>query len=200
MLSFGAAFGFFLTWWGVFLMAALDTSMLFFLPFGIDALVIYLAARNESLFWLYPVLATAGSLAGAAVTYWIGRKLGEVGLLGFSFKPGTDDLRESPMVILAEALLGKGYALKIYDRNVSLARLVGANKQYIEEQIPHLSRHLSESIDQVIEESEVIVIGNGSPEFSAAIERCRPEQMVIDLVRIPLDFSRVQAQYDGICW
>jgi GDP-mannose 6-dehydrogenase len=124
----------------------------------------------------------------------------KVGLLGFSFKAGTDDLRESPMVILAEALLGKGYALKIYDRNVSLARLVGANKQYIEEQIPHLSRHLSESIDQVIEESEVIVIGNGSPEFSSAIERCRPDQVVIDLVRIPLDFSRVKAQYDGICW
>jgi len=124
----------------------------------------------------------------------------KVGLLGFSFKAGTDDLRESPMVILAEALLGKGYALKIYDRNVSLARLVGANKQYIEEQIPHLSRHLSESIDQVIEESDVIVIGNGSPEFSAAIERCRPHQVVIDLVRIPLDFSKVQAQYDGICW
>ena len=93
----------------------------------------------------------------------------KIGLLGFSFKAGTDDLRESPMVILAEALLGKGYALKIYDRNVSLARLVGANKQYIEEQIPHLSRHLCESIDQVIDESEVIVIGNGSPEFSEAV-------------------------------
>jgi GDP-mannose 6-dehydrogenase len=127
-----------------------------------------------------------------------GRK--KVGLLGFSFKAGTDDLRESPMVILAEALLGKGYALKIYDRNVSLARLVGANKQYIDEQIPHLSRHLSESIDQVIDESEVVVIGNGSAEFPAAVERCRADQVVIDLVRLPLDFSRVQAQYDGICW
>ena len=104
------------------------------------------------------------------------------------------------MVILAEALLGKGYTLKIYDRNVSLARLVGANKQYIEEQIPHLSRHLSESIDQVIDESEVIVIGNGSPEFSEAVQRCRPEQVVVDLVRIPLDCSQVEAQYDGICW
>jgi len=123
-----------------------------------------------------------------------------VGLLGFSFKAGTDDLRESPMVILAEALLGKGFGLKIYDRSVSLARLVGANKQYIEEQIPHLSRHLSESIDEVIDQSEVIVIGNGSAEFPAAIERCRADQIVIDLVRIPLDFSKVRAQYDGICW
>jgi GDP-mannose 6-dehydrogenase len=127
-----------------------------------------------------------------------GRK--KIGLLGFSFKAGTDDLRESPMVILAEALLGKGFSLKIFDRNVSLARLVGANKQYIEEQIPHLSRHLSESLDEVIEESEVIVIGNGSAEFSAAVQRCRPDQVVIDLVRIPLDFSQVQAQYDGISW
>jgi GDP-mannose 6-dehydrogenase len=127
-----------------------------------------------------------------------GRK--KIGLLGFSFKAGTDDLRESPMVILAEALLGKGYTLKIYDRNVSLARLVGANKQYIDEQIPHLSRHLSESIDQVIDESEVIVIGNGAPEFSETVQRCRPEQVVVDLVRIPLDFGQVEAQYDGICW
>src|SRR5688572_26490154 len=124
----------------------------------------------------------------------------KIGLLGFSFKAGTDDLRESPMVILAEALLGKGYNLSICDRNVSLARLVGANKQYINEQIPHLSQHLCESIDQVIEDSEVIVVGNASPEFPEAIMRCRPDQIVVDLVRIPLDFSQVTAQYDGICW
>ena len=124
----------------------------------------------------------------------------KIGLLGFSFKAGTDDLRESPMVILAEALLGKGYQLCIYDKNVSLARLVGANKQYINEQIPHLSQHLCESIDQVIDTSEVVVIGNGAPEFSQAVTRCRPDQIVIDLVRIPLDFSKVAAQYDGICW
>ncbi|MGH9372868.1 MAG: VTT domain-containing protein [Vicinamibacterales bacterium] len=77
---FQAIFGFFLTWWGAFLMAALDTSMLFFLPFGIDALVIFLSARDEELFWLYPLLATTGSLTGAGVTFWIGRKVGEVGI------------------------------------------------------------------------------------------------------------------------
>lgn len=77
---FQSIFGFFLTWWGAFLMAALDTSMLFFLPFGIDALVIFLAARNEEMFWAYPLLATAGSLTGAAVTFWIGRKAGELGV------------------------------------------------------------------------------------------------------------------------
>ena len=123
-----------------------------------------------------------------------------VGLFGFSFKAGTDDLRESPMVILAEALLGKGYELSIFDRNVSLARLVGANRQYINEQIPHLSRHLCDTIDEVIEKSDVIVIGNGAPEFSEAVTRCRADQTIVDLVRIPLDFGRVQARYDGICW
>jgi membrane protein YqaA with SNARE-associated domain len=77
---FQSIFGFFLTWWGTALMAALDTSMLFFLPFGVDALVIYLSARNEDLFWMYPLLATAGSLAGASVTFWVGKKIGDVGL------------------------------------------------------------------------------------------------------------------------
>jgi GDP-mannose 6-dehydrogenase len=123
-----------------------------------------------------------------------------IGLLGFSFKAGTDDLREAPMVILAEALLGKGYSLKIFDRNVSLAKLVGANKQYIEEQIPHLSQHLCESVDELIEDAEVIVVGNAAPEFSDVVTRCRPDQIVIDLVRLPLDFASVRAQYDGICW
>jgi membrane protein YqaA with SNARE-associated domain len=80
MTFFQSILGFFITWWGAFLLAALDTSMLFFLPFGIDAVVIYLAARNEELFWLYPLLATAGSLTGAGVTFWIGKKVGEVGL------------------------------------------------------------------------------------------------------------------------
>jgi len=123
-----------------------------------------------------------------------------IGILGFSFKAGTDDLRESPMVILGEALLGKGYELCIYDRNVSLARLMGANKEYIEQQIPHLSRHLCDSVDDVIARSEVIVIGNAAPEFADAVARCRPDQMVIDLVRIPINFAALQAQYDGICW
>jgi membrane protein YqaA with SNARE-associated domain len=74
------ALGFFLTWWGAYLFGALDATMLFFLPFGIDALVIYLAARDDTFFWVYPLLATAGSVTGAALTYWIGRKIGEIGL------------------------------------------------------------------------------------------------------------------------
>jgi GDP-mannose 6-dehydrogenase len=124
----------------------------------------------------------------------------KIGLLGFSFKAGTDDLRESPIVILAEQLLGKGLSLCIYDKNVSLAKLVGANKEYIEKQIPHLSSLLCNTVDEVIEKSEVIVVGNQSPEFCDALTKCRPAQIVIDLVRLPLVGSLLQADYRGICW
>jgi GDP-mannose 6-dehydrogenase len=125
----------------------------------------------------------------------------KIGLLGFSFKAGTDDLRESPIVILAEALLGKGYSLRIYDRNVSLARLVGANKEYINTQIPHLSSLLTESLDEVVEGSEVIVVGNGSAEFADALRKTRPDQTVIDLFRVKgITREEVPAGYSGICW
>ena len=123
-----------------------------------------------------------------------------VGLLGFSFKAGTDDLRESPIVILAEALLGKGVSLKIYDRNVSLAKLVGANKDYIVRQIPHLSSLLCNTIDEVIGGSEVIVVGNQAPEFAQAVMTCNADQIVIDLVRLPIYGSLMKADYRGICW
>ena len=127
-----------------------------------------------------------------------GRK--RIGLLGFSFKAGTDDLRESPIVILAEALLGKGYDLRIYDRNVSIARLVGANKEYINTQIPHLSSLLCESIDDVLDHAEVIVVGNAAPEFSDALKRTRADQVIVDLVRVKADRSDIPGQYQGICW
>ncbi|HEY7283967.1 MAG TPA: UDP-glucose/GDP-mannose dehydrogenase family protein [Vicinamibacterales bacterium] len=121
-----------------------------------------------------------------------------IGLLGFSFKAGTDDLRESPMVVLAETLLGKGMQLKIYDRSVSIARLVGANKSYIEEQIPHLASLLCDSPDEVIAVSDVIVVGNQSPEFAEALTRCGSGHTIIDLVRVTPPGT--DADYRGICW
>ena len=124
----------------------------------------------------------------------------KIGLLGFSFKAGTDDLRESPIVILAEMLLGKGRTLRIYDRNVSIARLVGTNKAYIDEQIPHLSSLLCDSIEDVIGSSEVIVVGNRSPEFSDALKRAKADQIIVDLVRLPVSGALLEADYRGICW
>jgi GDP-mannose 6-dehydrogenase len=127
-----------------------------------------------------------------------GRK--RIGLLGFSFKAGTDDLRESPIVVLAEALLGKGYELRIYDKNVSIARLVGANKEYINKQIPHLSSSLCDTIDEVLDKSDVIVVGNGAPEFSDALKKTRPDHVIVDLVRVKTDRAEIPGQYQGICW
>ena len=121
-----------------------------------------------------------------------------VGVLGFSFKAGTDDLRESPMVTLIETLIGKGIELVIYDRDVSLARLVGSNREYIEHEIPHIARLMRGSIDEVLNSSDTIVIGNKSEEFRQIEARLRPDQTVIDLVRL---FDRASSNgYQGICW
>ncbi len=122
----------------------------------------------------------------------------KVGVLGFSFKAGTDDLRESPVVELIERLIGKGYDIKLFDRNVKLASLVGANKDYILNHIPHISRLMVETIDDVLDHADTLVIGNADPEFRAVLERLRPGQAVIDLVRIG-DADAVEG-YDGICW
>jgi GDP-mannose 6-dehydrogenase len=122
----------------------------------------------------------------------------KIGVFGFSFKAGTDDLRESPMVTLIEALIGKGLQLLIYDRDVSLARLVGANKEYIERQIPHIAQLMSTEFDDVLEFADVVVIGNKSEEFRGVEQKRRPEQVIIDLVRL---FDRTSDDgYQGICW
>jgi GDP-mannose 6-dehydrogenase len=123
----------------------------------------------------------------------------KVGILGFSFKAGTDDLRESPMVELVERLLGKGYELKIYDKNVSLAVIHGANRDFILNRIPHISRLMVDSIDEVFAHAKTIVIGNASPEFADAPTRIGDGQTVIDFVRV-CNSRTVLGVYEGICW
>ena len=124
----------------------------------------------------------------------------KIGVLGFSFKAGTDDLRESPLVELIERLIGKGYYVKLYDKNVSLARLQGANRAYIEHTIPHISSLMCNSIEEVLADSDVIVLGNKAPEFATALERVRQDQTIIDLVRASKDTHAFGAQYEGIGW
>ena len=123
-----------------------------------------------------------------------------IGLLGLSFKPGTDDLRESPFVILAERLLGKGYEVRIFDRNILLGRLVGANLAYIDAQIPHVAKLLCETAAEVVDASDLLVLGNGSAEFTEALAATRDDQIILDLVRPSLNFAGVKADYQGLSW
>ena len=123
----------------------------------------------------------------------------QVGVLGLAFKAGTDDLRESPMVEVVERLIGKGYDVCIYDANVNLAKLVGANRSYILEQIPHISDLMVASIDEVLDRARTLVIGNADPAFRAVAERPRNGQRIVDLVRI-VDRRSDGNGYDGICW
>jgi GDP-mannose 6-dehydrogenase len=123
----------------------------------------------------------------------------KVGILGFSFKAGTDDLRESPMIEAIERLIGKGYDLRIFDKNVNLARLVGANRDFILNHIPHISRLMVNDIEAVLDHAQTIVIGNNDPEFQNVPNRLRDDQYVVDLVRITNRRSEGD-KYAGICW
>ena len=125
----------------------------------------------------------------------------KISILGLSFKAGTDDLRESPLVILTEMLIGKGMDLKIYDRNVSLAKLVGANKEYIERGIPHISSLMTEDIQEAFDHGDVIIIGNKAKTFAdiLAQKNCR-DKIIYDLVRIGEQVVRTNPGYEGIAW
>jgi len=122
-----------------------------------------------------------------------------IGILGFSFKAGTDDLRESPMIEIIERLLGKGYDLRIYDRNVHVASLVGANRDFILNRIPHISKLMAESMDAVLAHAQTIVIGNNDPDFAQVPEQLHSDQYLVDFVRITERRSE-DGNYDGICW
>lgn len=122
-----------------------------------------------------------------------------VSILGMSFKAGTDDLRESPILEIIERLIGKGYDIRIFDRNVNLSKLVGANRDYLLRMIPHVSSLLVESLDEALSHGEIVVIGNGDPEFRGIAPRIRSDQFTVDLVRIN-NYSSLDGHYDGISW
>jgi len=123
-----------------------------------------------------------------------------VGLFGLSFKAGTDDLRESPLVELAERLVGKGYSLRIYDANVTLSRLMGANRDYIESRLPHLNELLGGSVDEVLDHAEVCIVGNTDPAVLSALDRAG-DRTIVDLVRLPdADQRRANPGYVGLGW
>jgi GDP-mannose 6-dehydrogenase len=123
-----------------------------------------------------------------------------LGFLGLSFKGGTDDLRESPIVEVIEAMLGKGFTVRIYDRHVLLARLIGANKEYIEKEIPHLSRLMCSKASQLVADSDIIIVTNKETEFREVLTPIPEGKHIIDLVRIFSAPPAEHKQYEGICW
>ncbi|MGV9414096.1 nucleotide sugar dehydrogenase [Nocardia sp. NPDC003693] len=129
----------------------------------------------------------------------LGRR--RVGIFGLSFKSGTDDLRESPMVEFAERLIGKGYDVRIYDANVALSRLMGANRAFIEERLPHIGELLTDDIATVVAHGEIFIAGTAEPAVVAAIDGLGPDRTVIDLVRLPgAAQRRLRPGYLGIGW
>ena len=124
----------------------------------------------------------------------------KIGFVGLSFKTGTDDLRESPLVTLAEQLIGKGMDIAVYDPEVNLSRLLGANRSFIERHLPHIARMLKPTIEEVIETSEVLIVGlHGAAINRSLAAHCRADQWILDLVNMP-DRATIRSRVEGLCW
>lgn len=122
-----------------------------------------------------------------------------IGVLGLSFKPDTDDLRESPLVTVVESLIGRGAAIRIHDPSLNLEKLVGSNLRYIQTEIPHIASLLSDSIEEVVRSAKAVVVSHNTPTFAAAAEGLRKDQVVFDLARLP-NKDRIASAYVGVSW
>jgi GDP-mannose 6-dehydrogenase len=169
------------------------------LPKDLRALTYHARSHDVSTPLLNSLMYSNGEQIEQGIAMVLAARRKKVGVLGFSFKAGTDDLRESPLVEVIERLIGKGFDLRLYDRNVNIAKLTGANREYIMKSIPHIERLMVPSVEQVLEHADVIVIGNRGEEFTALADKLRPDQLVIDFVRIRQIEER-HGNYAGICW
>jgi GDP-mannose 6-dehydrogenase len=170
------------------------------LPKDLKALL-YLAKNNDV---ELPMLASILPSNVAHIEHAIERVLSagrrSIGMIGLSFKSGTDDLRESPFVIMAERFIGKGLQLRIYDPTVNVARLIGANRRFIEESIPHIASLMTSDLDMLVRDAEVLVVGMKSPEVLAALKtHTRADQLLVDIVGLA-DRQGHRAEYQGVCW
>jgi len=170
------------------------------LPKDLRAITHEARALDLDIPMLNAVLESNNRQIGKVVNKLIGYKGRSLGFLGLSFKGGTDDLRSSPIVEVIETMLGKGFNIKIYDRHVSLAQLMGANKEYIEKEIPHISRVMCDDARDLVESSDVIVVSHRDASFKQALSHVKTGQVIIDLVRIADRNVWNGCEYYGICW
>jgi GDP-mannose 6-dehydrogenase len=161
----------------------------------------HLAGRHDVAIPMVGAVADSNRLhIDRAVDLVLATERRAVGLIGLAFKAGTDDLRESPLVVLAERFIGKGLRLRVYDPEVNLSRLVGANRRYIEESIPHIASLMTERCEDLIDTSEVLVVGLRTGAVVAALRaRCRSDHVIVDLVNLP-ERAQFRGEYRGVCW
>lgn len=169
------------------------------LPKDLKAITYLAKHRDLDLPLLNAVLPSNTNIVDTAMEKILHSGKSRVGFLGMAFKAGTDDLRNSPLITLIERLLGKGFDIRIYDYHVNLSRLRGANKKFIEERIPHIARLMKDSLDDIVDFAEVLVIGNKNQEFVQIFPRLSASQSVLDLVRIE-NHPQTAAAYEGISW
>jgi GDP-mannose 6-dehydrogenase len=170
------------------------------LPKDLRALLYRARQADVELPLTQSILASNRHQVDRAVEIVLGLKKRRVSMLGISFKTGTDDLRESPLVAVTEALIGKGLDVRIFDSEVSIARLMGANKEYIEREVPHISSLLMTDLGEVVRHGEVLIVGQPAPAFRTIPEHWRPGQIVIDLAGIPGLGGMDGIDYRGITW
>lgn len=170
------------------------------LPKDLKALL-YMAKSNDiELPMLAGVLPSNQIHIDQAIERVLERGKPSVGMIGLSFKSGTDDLRESPMVTMAERFIGKGLNLRIYDPQVELSRLVGANRLFIQESIPHIASLMSSDVNALVRDAEVLIVGLKTPEVVTALNGfTREDQLLLDVVKLP-DAVKARSQYQGVCW
>src|SRR5690606_21244635 len=154
------------------------------LPKDVRALTHYARSHDVETPVLSSILASNELQIRRAFNLLQGYGRRRIGVLGMSFKAGTDDLRESPLGGLIEFLIGKGYELSIYDRNVSLAKLIGANRDYILEHIPHIEKLMVDDPCRLIERSDILIIGTAEAEFSEILRNVSHDTVILDLVRL----------------
>jgi GDP-mannose 6-dehydrogenase len=170
------------------------------LPKDLKALLYAAKSRDVELPMLANVLPSNVAHIEHAIDTVLSSGKRAVGMIGLSFKAGTDDLRESPFVIMAERFIGKGLQLCIYDPEVNIARLIGANRRFIEESIPHVASLMTTELETLIRNADVLVVAMKSPDVLAALEaHTRSDQLLLDIALLP-DRKAFRAQYRGMCW
>lgn len=170
------------------------------LPKDVRALAHWAKEQNVDAPVLSAILPSNQQQIGRAIELVESTGRHRIGVLGLSFKPATDDVRESPALALVETLVGRGYQVSVYDENVAASNLIGANRAFLERVWPHLAPRMRSSIEEVVKGAEVVVIANGSANFRRVRQLLDENQILIDLIGIAKDDGRMRGEYKGISW